>query len=97
MKKLLLSGILLLALVLTGFSQNINESSAAAREHLLMDVGWKFNYGHFGHFENDFRSGTGYFTYFAKTGYGDGPATPNFDDRAWRWGARRGHLQGNSR
>lgn len=58
--------------------------SNPGREHLLMDFGWKFNFGQWGNFDNDFKSGTGYFTYFAKTGYGDGPASPNFDDRAWR-------------
>lgn len=84
MKKLLLSGILLLALLLSGVAQDANGTSASAREHLLMDFGWKFNFGHFGNFDNDFKSGTGYFTWFAKTGYGDGPAAPNFDDRAWR-------------
>ncbi|HLN72153.1 MAG TPA: beta-galactosidase GalA [Prolixibacteraceae bacterium] len=80
MKRLLLSGILLLALTLSG----ISETALAAREHLLMDFGWKFSFGQFGNFDNDFKSGTGYFTWFAKTGYGDGPAAPNFDDRAWR-------------
>lgn len=54
------------------------------REHLLMDFGWKFEYGHAKNFEKDFYSGTSYFTYFAKTGYGDGPASAGFDDRAWR-------------
>jgi beta-galactosidase len=54
------------------------------REHLLMDFGWRFSYGNAKSFEKDFYSGTGYFSYFAKTGYGDGPASENFDDRAWR-------------
>ena len=27
---------------------------------------------------------TGYFSYFAKAGYGDGPAAKDFDDRMWR-------------
>lgn len=58
--------------------------AAQGREHLLMDFGWKFSFGHFGNFDGDFKSGTGYFTYLTKTGYGDGPAAPNFDDRAWR-------------
>lgn len=80
MKKLLFSGILLLAMVITGFS----ETAMDIRDHLLMDFGWKFNFGEWGNFDNDFKSGTSYFTYFAKTGYGDGPAAPNFDDRAWR-------------
>ncbi len=73
--------------ILQVFSQNDAKSAAPAtqgRQHLLMDFGWKFNFGQWGNFENDFKSGTGYFTYFAKTGYGDGPASVNFDDRAWR-------------
>ncbi|MBV5314184.1 MAG: DUF4982 domain-containing protein [Prolixibacteraceae bacterium] len=61
-----------------------NTPSENNREHLLMDFGWRFNFGEWGNFENDFKSGTGYFTYFAKTGYGDGPASSSFDDRAWR-------------
>jgi beta-galactosidase len=72
---------LLLAFMILGF---LNGNAQNGREHLLMDFGWKFNFGQFGNFENDFKSGTGYFTYFAKTGYGDGPAASNFDDRAWR-------------
>jgi beta-galactosidase len=72
---------LLMGIVPT-FSQT--ESAQKGREHLLMDFGWKFNFGQWGNFENDFKSGTGYFSYFAKTGYGDGPAASNFDDRAWR-------------
>ena len=78
--------LLLLLGVIPVFSQNNKPSGSVAqpREHLLMDAGWKFSFGQFGNFDNDFKSGTGYFTYFAKTGYGDGPAAPNFDDRAWR-------------
>ena len=73
--------------VLQVFSQNdskLTDSTNSVREHLLMDFGWKFIFGQWGSFENDFKSGTSYFTYFAKTGYGDGPASSNFDDRAWR-------------
>lgn len=62
----------------------ISVSAQNGREHLLMDFGWKFSYGCWGNFEKDFYSGTSYFTYFAKAGYADGPASPNFDDRAWR-------------
>ena len=58
--------------------------SPPVREHLLMDFGWRFALGHAGDAEQDFDHGTGYFSYFAKTGYGDGPAAGNFDDRAWR-------------
>jgi beta-galactosidase len=49
-----------------------------------MDFGWKFSFGNYGNFDKDYSSGTSYFTYFAKAGYGDGPAAPNFDDRTWR-------------
>jgi beta-galactosidase len=72
---------LILILFVGGIIQTNAQSS---REHLLMDFGWKFSLGHFGNFEEDFSSGTSYFTYFAKTGFGDGPASGNFDDRAWR-------------
>ena len=34
--------------------------------------------------QKDFGTGTGYFSYLAKTGYGDGAAAANFDDRTWR-------------
>ncbi len=54
------------------------------REHLLMDFGWRFALGHAFKPEKDFDHGTGYFSFFTKTGYGDGPAAPGFDDRAWR-------------
>jgi beta-galactosidase len=49
-----------------------------------MDFGWKFSLGNYCNFEKDYTSGTSYFTYFAKAGYGDGPAAANFDDRTWR-------------
>jgi beta-galactosidase len=76
---------LILIFILPGlFCLKVWSATSTSREHLLMDFGWKFNFGQFGNFENDFKSGTGYFTYFAKTGYGDGPSASNFDDRAWR-------------
>ena len=34
--------------------------------------------------KRDFDNGSGYFSYFAKAGYGDGAASTNFDDRGWR-------------
>jgi len=58
--------------------------SFSLRERLLMDFGWRFALGHACDAERDFDHGTGYFSYFAKTGYGDGPAAGDFDDRAWR-------------
>ena len=61
--------------------QGIAQSS---REHLLMDSGWRFALGHAYDASKDFNNGTGYFSYFAKAGYGDGAASKDFDDRAWR-------------
>jgi len=54
------------------------------REHLLIDTGWRFALGHPYEVKKDFYNGTGYFSYLAKTGYGDGAADLNFDDRTWR-------------
>ena len=56
----------------------------ARREHLLMDFGWRFAFGHPYDEEKDFGNGTGYFSYFAKAGFGDGAAAPNFKDSAWQ-------------
>ena len=56
----------------------------AVRERLLMDSGWRFAFGHPSDAQKDFGTGTGYFSYLAKTGYGDGAAAANFDDRIWR-------------
>jgi beta-galactosidase len=55
-----------------------------ARERLLMDANWRFAFGHPSDPSKDFEYGTGYFSYFAKAGYGDGPAALKFDDAAWR-------------
>ena len=49
-----------------------------------MDAGWRFALGHPTDPQKDFDHGTGYFSYFAKAGNGDGPAAANFDDSAWR-------------
>jgi beta-galactosidase len=57
---------------------------APSRERLLMDRGWRFAFGHPHDADRDFRHATGYFSYLAKTGFGDGPADPKFDDRGWR-------------
>jgi len=55
-----------------------------ARETLLMDFGWRFALGHASNTGKDFGNGSGYFSYFAKAGYGDGAAAKDFDDRGWR-------------
>ncbi|HEY9154104.1 MAG TPA: sugar-binding domain-containing protein, partial [Opitutaceae bacterium] len=57
---------------------------AVARERIRFDDGWRFALGHATDKAKDFDFDTGYFSYLAKTGYGDGPADPHFDDRAWR-------------
>lgn len=56
----------------------------AQREHLNIDTGWRFAFGHPYDTKQDFNTGTGYFSWFAKAGYGDGAASANFDDHAWR-------------
>lgn len=55
-----------------------------SREKILIDSGWRFSFGHPSDTEKDFNHGTAYFSYLAKTGNGDGAASPGFDDRAWR-------------
>jgi len=70
-----------------GFSQagpSQAEGTAGMRERLLMDFGWRFAFGHAYDPSRDFRTGTSYFSYFAKAGYGDGAASKTFDDRSWR-------------
>ena len=66
------------------FSQDNSSSNKNPREHLLMDFGWRFALGNATDAKKDFDNGTGYFSYFAKAGYGDGAAAENFDDRGWR-------------
>ena len=59
-------------------------ATPAVRERLLMDSGWRFAFGHPTDVKKDFGTGTSYFSYFAKTGNGDGAAAAGFDDRTWR-------------
>lgn len=61
------------------FAQNKSE-----RELILIDKDWRFSFGHLYDTEKDFGHATGYFSYLTKTGFGDGPAAKDFDDRAWR-------------
>jgi beta-galactosidase len=65
-------------------SEAQTQSQTAVREKLLMDFGWRFALGHSYDTKKDFDNGSGYFSYFAKTGYGDGAASKDFDDRGWR-------------
>ena len=59
-------------------------SAGPERERLSFDAGWRFALGHATEPARDFGFGTSYFSYLAKTGYGDGPASRAFDDRGWR-------------
>lgn len=59
-------------------------ASATGRERILLDAGWRFALGHATEPARDFGHATGYFSYLAKTGFGDGAASPAFDDRMWR-------------
>jgi beta-galactosidase len=57
--------------------------SLAPRERINIDADWRFAKGHAQDPARDFGYSTAPF-FFAKAGYGDGPASPRFDDRAWR-------------
>ena len=53
------------------------------RQRTRIDDGWRFALGHAWDPAQDFGHGTRPF-FFAKAGYGDGPAAADFDDRPWR-------------
>ncbi|MFH6996699.1 beta-galactosidase GalA [Flavobacterium sp. FlaQc-57] len=76
-KEIILSFILLLSIGL--FAQKKSD-----RELILIDKDWRFSMGHLYDTQKDFGHAEGYFSYLAKTGFGDGPAATGFDDRAWR-------------
>ncbi|MBE8724227.1 beta-galactosidase GalA [Flavobacterium hungaricum] len=54
------------------------------RELISIDKDWRFSFGHLYDTKKDFGHAEGYFSYLTKTGFGDGPAAKDFDDRAWR-------------
>jgi beta-galactosidase len=66
------------------FICDLHAQTSSARERNPINVNWRFALGHATDVSKDFNHGTGYFSYLAKTGYGDGPAAANFDDRSWR-------------
>lgn len=72
------------ALFIGGFFHSFSQQEAVQRQRLLFDRDWRFAFGHPFDTQKDFGTGTGYFSYLAKAGYGDGAAAPGFDDRAWR-------------
>lgn len=55
-----------------------------SRELILIDKDWRFSFGHLYDTKKDFGHAEGYFSYLTKTGFADGPAAKDFDDRAWR-------------
>jgi len=63
---------------------NAATPSPCQSEHDRFDDDWRFAFGHPFETEKDFGHASGYFSYFAKAGYGDGAAASGFDDRAWR-------------
>lgn len=76
-KKILLYFIFLISI--NSIAQNKSD-----RELILIDKDWRFSFGHLYDTQKDFGHAEGYFSYLSKTGFGDGPAAPGFDDRAWR-------------
>ncbi|AOS44585.1 Beta-galactosidase [Lacunisphaera limnophila] len=79
--RLFIATCLLFALALASMQA---EPAAPPREKIRLDAGWRFALGHASDPARDFGHGTGYFSYLAKTGFGDGPASIAFDDRGWR-------------
>mgnify|MGYP000103174068 FL=1 len=77
-------GILLLGSILPVTLQAAGTGATGPRERILIDDGWRFALGHATDPARDFGFATGYFSYLAKTGFGDGPADPLYDDRWWR-------------
>ncbi|MEO6004297.1 MAG: beta-galactosidase GalA [Opitutus sp.] len=73
----------LFAVVLAG-TLLVHARAALGRERQSLDLGWRFAIGHATNPARDFGHATGYFSYLAKTGFGDGPASSSFDDRGWR-------------
>ncbi|WP_443750748.1 beta-galactosidase GalA [Asticcacaulis solisilvae] len=59
------------------------ETGPSVRARINIDKGWRFAYGHATDPDKDFGYGLRPF-FFAKAGYGDGPANPDFNDAPWR-------------
>ena len=56
----------------------------ATPDRTNLDADWRFALGHSTDKNRDFNHAKSYFSYLAKTGFGDGPASVAFDDRTWR-------------
>lgn len=81
--KLMLTLLVCALCCLQGHVQFTETGAANVRERILMDAGWHFALGNADNQHKDFDFATVSF-FFAKAGYGDGPASPKFDDRTWR-------------
>ena len=66
------------------FGQRLFKTTLAQREETRIDKDWRFALGNAANAQKDFNHATAGFSYFAKAGYGDGPAAADFDDRSWR-------------
>jgi beta-galactosidase len=77
--------LMIAAIPVPGADQSPQPAAApAGRERLLMDFGWRFAFGHATDPAKDYSYASSYFSYFAKTGNGAGPAGSDYDDSDWR-------------
>lgn len=76
------SGLVLVSLLMSAVAAHAG--TAGGRERIAFDAGWRFALGHATDPARDFGHATGYFSYLAKTGFGDGAAAAALDDRGWR-------------
>jgi beta-galactosidase len=81
--KLVLALLICAVFTLQSQAQPAQTGSSNVRERIPMDAGWHFALGNASDQHRDFDFATIPF-FFAKAGYGDGPASPRFDDRTWR-------------
>ncbi|MDQ5980118.1 MAG: beta-galactosidase [Verrucomicrobiota bacterium] len=65
-------------------ARTVAVETAAPRERLNFDAGWRFALGHAADRGRDFDPAANAFSYFAKAGFASGAADPKFDDSAWR-------------
>ncbi|WBS05306.1 DUF4982 domain-containing protein [Pseudoduganella sp. SL102] len=70
-------------LALSLFAWLLPAGAQAPRERINLDRDWRFAHGHAHDARQDFGHGLRAF-FFAKAGYGDGPAAPGFKDAGWR-------------
>ncbi len=69
--------------LMLALSAGLAAAADGPRQRVRIDDGWRFALGHAHDAAQDFDHGARQF-FFAKAGYGDGPAAAEFDDRPWR-------------